>query len=156
MLWLIWIITFVALLLSFRKDRKRTLESLGRSLVSLKNLSPGLLGMIAIIGLILAAVPEDTLVGLFTVNGVWGYILVSLIGAIMTIPGPIAFPLAGALLNMGATPAVLASFITTLTMVGLVSSTMEISFFGVRFTVMRQAFSFIAAIAIGLIMGVLL
>jgi uncharacterized membrane protein YraQ (UPF0718 family) len=57
---------------------------------------------------------------------------------------------------MGAAPAALASFITTLTMVGLVSSPLEVSYFGLRFTVIRQTLSFVAAVAIGLILGVFL
>lgn len=156
MLIAIWVSTLIVLLISYRKDKKRTYQSLNKSFVSLKNLSPGLLGMIAFVGLILAAVPEDDLVRVFNVHGVWGFILVSFIGAIVTIPGPIAFPLAGTLLSMGAAPASLASFITTLTMVGLVSSPLETSYFGIRFVVMRQTLSFFAAIAIGLIMGVFL
>lgn len=156
MLLIIWVTTLIVLLISYRKDKKRTYQSLNKSLVSLKNLSPGLLGMISFVGLVLAAVPEDDLVRLFNIRGVWGFILPSIIGAIVTIPGPIAFPLASSLLNMGAAPAVLASFITTLTMVGLVSSPLEISYFGIRFVVMRQALSFVAAIAIGLIMGAFL
>lgn len=156
MLLIIWIATLIAVPISYRRDKHKTLESLSKSLESLKNLSPSLLGMIAFVGLTLAIVPEERLAHLFTLKGVWGFVLVSLIGAIVTIPGPIAFPIAGALLRMGADPATLASFVTTLTMVGLASSSLEISHFGKRFTIMRQVFSFIAAVAIGLILGVLL
>ena len=60
------------------------------------------------------------------------------------------------LLGMGASPAALAAFITTLTMVGIVSSPMETGYFGWRFTLLRQSLSFAAAIAIGLLMGRLL
>jgi uncharacterized membrane protein YraQ (UPF0718 family) len=156
MLLIIWATTLSALLFSYRKDQRRTLLSLNNSLRTLRNLAPGLLAMVAFVGLTLAVVPEDQLARLFTTKGVWGFVLVSLMGAIVTIPGPIAFPLAGELLNIGAEPAVLASFITTLTMVGLATSSLEISHFGRRFTVMRQSFSFVAAIAIGLILGVFL
>jgi uncharacterized membrane protein YraQ (UPF0718 family) len=156
MLLAFWIATFAALALSFRKDQTRTLKSLRRSFGALKGLAPGLLGMIVFVGLILALVPEDQLAQLFKVKGIWGFVLVSLIGAVVTIPGPIAFPLAGALLNMGADRATLASFVTTLTMVGLASASLESSYFGKRFTMIRQGFSFTAAIAIGLILGELI
>lgn len=156
MLKIIWILTLIAVVISYRKDKPKTLKSLGKSFESLKALSPSLLGMIAFMGLTLALVPENQLAHLFTLKGIWGFVFVSMIGAIMTIPGPLAFPLAGALLKLGANPATLASFVTTLTMVGLASSSLEISHFGKRFTILRQFFSFIAAIAIGLILGVLL
>lgn len=156
MLSIIWILTLIAVVISYRKDKPKTLKSLAKSFESLRALSPSLIGMIIFVGLTLAIVPEEKLAQLFTLKGVWGFILVSMVGAIVTIPGPIAFPIAGALLKMGANPATLASFVTTLTMVGLASSSLEISHFGKRFTIMRQVFSFIAAVAIGLILGVLL
>ncbi len=156
MLAFIWVFTLSALLLSFFKNQERTLASLRQSFVSLKNLMPGLLGMIAVVGLVLAVVPEEQLVRLFSIHNIWGFILVALVGALITLPGPIAFPLAGALVNMGAPPAALASFITTLTMVGIVTGPLEASYFGFRFVILRQSFSFVAAVLIGLIMGFLL
>lgn len=156
MLAFIWMVTILALAFSFWKDKKKTLHSLKRSFMSLKNIAPGLLGMIAAVGLVLAAIPDEKLVGLFSIHSLWGFVLVSLAGAIITIPGPIAFPLAGALLTMGASPAALASFITTLTMVGFVTAPLEASYFGARFVIFRQLLSFIAAIFVGLIMGFLL
>jgi uncharacterized membrane protein YraQ (UPF0718 family) len=156
MLAFIWLAAISALAFSYFKDKKSTLTSIKRSFISLKNLAPGLIGMIAAVGLVLSIIPEEQLIRLFSIHSLWGFILVSLAGAIITIPGPIAFPLAGALLTMGAAPAALASFITTLTMVGLVTAPLEASYFGTRFVVLRQSLSFIAAVAIGLIMGVLL
>lgn len=156
MLITIWIATVLALMVSYQKDKSRTLKALARSIDSIKGLSSGLLGLISIVGMILAVIPQETMVRVFDLHGVVGFVVVSLIGAVVTIPGPIAFPLAGSLLKMGANPAALASFITTLTMVGLVSAPMEASYFGRRFTIIRQVSSFLAAIAIGLIMGVFL
>ena len=112
--------------------------------------------MIGVVGLMLALVPQETLVGLFSVKGLAGFTLISLVGAFISMPAPIAFPLAGSLLTMGAAPASLAAFITTLTMVGVVSAPIEISYFGLRFTLLRQTLSLTAAIIIGLLMGVFL
>lgn len=156
MVYTIWVITFLILAGSYLKDKERTLKVLGNSYSSLKNLSSGVLGMVTLVGLVLAIFPKESLAIIFTYKGILGFVMVSLLGAIVTIPGPIAFPLAGALLKMGASKAILASFITTLTMVGIVSAPLEISYFGKRFTIMRQVLSFIAAVLIGLIMGVIL
>lgn len=156
MLALTWSSVMVILALCYGKNPNRTISSLKKSLISAKALLPGLLAMIAFVGLLLAAFPEEQLIRLFALRSLWGFILVSLVGALVTIPGPIAFPLAGALLERGASPAILASFITTLTMVGLATAGIEISYFGARFTLLRQGLSFFAAIAIGLIMGGLL
>lgn len=152
----IWILTIILTIFSFFKNKEKTLGALRISLNAFKKLAPAILGMVLLVGLILAIFPKESLVPIFNHKGFYGFFLVSLIGAIVTIPGPIAFPLAGALLQMGANQELLASFITTLTMVGIASSPLEISYFGKRFTMLRQGLSFIAAIAIGLIMrGVL-
>jgi uncharacterized membrane protein YraQ (UPF0718 family) len=156
MVYIIWFVTFVIFIISYRKDKSRTLKALGNSFRGLQNLSSAVLGMIALVGLVLAIFPKESLIVIFSYKGILGFVIVSLLGAIVTIPGPIAFPIAGALLKMGASKAILASFITTLTMVGIVSSPLEISYFGKRFTFMRQVLSFIAAIFIGLIMGAIL
>lgn len=156
MVYTIWFITLLIWAISYWKDKEKTLLALGNSFNSLKNLSSGVLGMVVLVGLVLAIFPKESLAIIFTQEGILGFIMVSLLGAIVTIPGPIAFPLAGALFKMGASKAILASFITTLTMVGMVSAPLEISYFGKRFTLMRQGLSFVAAVIIGLIMGVIL
>lgn len=150
------IITAVALLVSWRRDPVLTSKALRIAGGSLTGLAPGVLGMIGLVGLMLALVPQETLIRLFTVEGLPGFALISVVGAFITMPAPIAFPLAGSLLTMGAAPASLAAFITTLTMVGVVSAPIEVSYFGLRFTVLRQALSLVAAIVIGLLMGVFL
>jgi uncharacterized membrane protein YraQ (UPF0718 family) len=153
---ILWIAAAAGLLISYRRDASRTRRSLRKTFESSKRLAPGLLAMIGAVGFTLALFPRERIAGFFNAEGFCGIVLVSLAGAVVNIPGPIAFPMAGALLKLGARPAVLASFITTLTMVGLVSAPLEISYFGKRFTLMRQLFSFLSALAIGSAMGVLL
>lgn len=150
----IWSITFLALIISLIKDKERTMKAIKHSIKSLKNLTSGILGMIGMVGLMLAIIPPETLRVIFTYKGLMGFVIVSGVGAIVTIPAPIAFPLAGSLIKIGASYSTIASFITTLTMVGVVTAPLESSYFGKKFTFYRQFLSFIAAIIIGLIMGV--
>lgn len=152
----IWSLTLVLLTVSFKKDKAKTWQALRNSLQSLKKISRGTFLMVLVFGLILAIVSKEHLLILFSHKGLFGFILVSLVGSIVSIPGPIAFPIAGSLLKLGASKAILASFITTLTMVGIVSAPFEASFFGIKFTILRQSLSFIAAIIIGLVMGEIL
>lgn len=156
MISIIWLVTFFALIISSLKDKERTIKAVKYSFNSLKNLIPGILGMIGMVGLLLAVISPDTIRTLFTYKGVTGLALVSIIGAIVTIPAPIAFPLAGSMLKIGASYGTIASFVTTLTMVGVITAPLEASYFGKKFTFMRQALSFLAAVAIGLIMGALI
>jgi uncharacterized membrane protein YraQ (UPF0718 family) len=149
-------VTALALLLSWLADKERTKRALKISQHSLRTLVPKILGMITLVGLLLALVPPAAITKLFTVHGIGGFVVVSAIGSLITMPGPIAFPLVGSLLKLGAAPATLAAFVTTLTMVGTVTAPIEISYFGKRFTIVRQTLSFITAIIIGLLMGVFL
>ena len=146
----------VAMLVSWWCDREKTRRALKIGAKSLQSLLPRILGMVALVGLVLALVPPDLLRRLFNVRGLGGYLLIAGIGSLITMPAPIAFPLAGSMLRLGAAPATLATFVTTLTMVGIVTAPMEVAHFGTRFTVVRQTLSFITAIIIGLLMGVFL
>jgi uncharacterized membrane protein YraQ (UPF0718 family) len=149
-------IATVALLASWLIDKDRTRRALRISKKSSLELAPRVLGMVALVGLMLALVPPALLTKLFSVQGLGGFVVVSAIGSLITMPGPVAFPLAGSLLKLGAAPATLAAFVTTLTMVGTVTAPMEISYFGKRFTIIRQSLSFITAIVIGVLMGAFL
>lgn len=153
---IIWMAALAATIFSYRKAPERTRESLRKSLRTLKGLAPGVLGMVAVVGGTLAFFPERLWVHLFNRPGLQGLFLMSAVGALINIPGPIAFPLAGTLLKMGVKPASLAAFVTALTMVGIVTSPLEASSFGKRFTFFRQLLSFLAAMAIGFLMGGLL
>lgn len=147
------VLTLAALAASYWKDPARTRKALMMSKKSFLNLLPSLLGLTGLIGLVLALTPEQVLVELFQRHGWEGFLLVSAVGSITTIPGPIAFPLAGSLLSLGASVSAMAAFITTLTMVGAVTAPMEMEFFGKRFTLMRNGLSFVLAVVIGGVMG---
>lgn len=146
----------MAVLVSWRMDPERTRRALRIGSKSLQGLAPRILGMVVLVGLVLALVPPEMIRKLFSYGGIAGFTLVSALGAVVTMPAPIAFALVGSLYKLGAQPASLAAFVTTLTMVGIMTAPMEISCFGSRFTVMRQSLSFVTAIAIGIMMGVLL
>ncbi len=148
--------TLVAMAASYRKDRARTVTALRLSARALLALLPSLVAMTGLVGLLMAFTPPTLLARLFQVHGVVGFALISVVGALLTMPAPVAFPLAGSLRQLGAGVPALAAFITTLTMVGIVTAPLESEYFGRRFTVLRQTLSFLLALLIGLLMGELL
>lgn len=150
------LLALICLFLSARKDPVRTRKALEAALRSGLGLLPSLLGLTAGIGLATAMVSPQAVASLFRNHGAAGFFLLSGLGALLTIPAPIAYPLAGTLLRMGASLPALASFITTLTMVGILTAPLEIKAFGRRFAFQRQALSLVLALAIGAAMGVLL
>ncbi|HJV21511.1 MAG TPA: hypothetical protein VJ570_02390 [Holophagaceae bacterium] len=142
--------------LSGLQDPARTRRALAQAGRAGLGLLPSLLALTAGIGLTLALIPPAALTRLFQGHGVAGFFLLAGVGSLLTIPGPVAYPLAGSLHQLGAGLPALATFITTLTMVGLLTAPLEVKAFGRRFTVLRQAFSLGLALLIGALMGVLL
>lgn len=142
--------------LSAVADPARTRAALGLAGRSGLGLLPSLLAVLAGVGLTLAALPPAAVARLFEAHGLGGFFLLAGTGALLTIPGPVAYPLAGSLHRMGASLPALASFLTTLTMVGLLTAPLEVKAFGRRFTLLRQALSLAVALLVGGLMGVLL
>lgn len=116
-----------------------------------------MLGIIVLIGLLLGFVTPRTIsrvVG--KQSGMTGVISAGLLGSVLHIPSLVSFPLAGSLLQSGGSATVVAVFITTLTMVGFVTLPAEIGVLGKRFTLWRNLLCLVAALLIGLLIGIVL
>jgi uncharacterized membrane protein YraQ (UPF0718 family) len=83
-------------------------------------------------------------------------IIAAIAGSITLIPAFVAFPLVGSLVNVGASIIPAVAFLTTLTMVGVVTFPLEKKEFGVKFALVRNLLSFVAALLIAMAMGVIL
>ena len=68
-------------------------------------------------------------------------------------PGFIAYPLSGVLVERGVMYMVVAGFVTTLMMVGVLTYPVEKEYLGVKATVIRNSVSFVIAAVIALAMG---
>ena len=142
--------------LSWIRDQGRTRAALAYAGRAGIGVTPPILALTAGVGLTMAVIPPAAIASLFHAHGAAGFFLLSGLGALLTIPAPVAYPLAGSLFRMGASLPALASFITTLTMVGLLTAPLEVKAFGRRFTIIRQTLSLVLALLIGALMGVLL
>jgi hypothetical protein len=149
-------ITAVALIASLIADRRKTLMGVRRGLRMFVNLLPTLVTVLAAVSLLMAAVHPATLERWLGGGGPVPFAAALIVGSIALIPGFVAFPLAGVLKDNGATTAVLAAFITTLLMVGVVTLPIEIRFFGRRIAVLRNLLAFGGAVVVALVMTVIL
>jgi len=89
-------------------------------------------------------------------SGFGGVTFAGIIGAILYIPSLVSFPLIASLIESGASIMVAAAFITTLTMVGFITLPLEIKVLGKKLAILRNLFSFIIALIIAVIMGMVL
>lgn len=152
-----WAATAAFLLFSLVKDRQKT----GRALKMAFGMGGGMLGsmlsVIFLIGLILTLLPPERIAGFISRQPLLPATVVSAaVGAITLIPAFIAFPLVGTLVHAGVGIVPSVAFLTTLTMVGMVTFPLERREFGFKFAAVRNALSFLFAVAIALVMGVIL
>jgi uncharacterized membrane protein YraQ (UPF0718 family) len=87
-------------------------------------------------------------------NSFLGLLNASIMGSIALIPGFIAFPLAGLLIEKGVPYMVLAAFTNTLMMVGIVSFPLEKEYFGIKISIIRNLIGYIIALIVALIIGI--
>ncbi len=143
--------------ISWKKDKHKTKKSLGMGKQMAKGTLPEIIGIMAIIAWVLAIIPEEMIKNVLGGDSEFlSTIYGALIGTVTIIPAFIAFPLAKQLLAQGAFLVAIASFITTLTMVGFATIPLEKKQFGMKFTILRNLYSFLAAIVIAVLMGVIL
>lgn len=142
------------LAVSFFKDRKKTRMALKKAWKSFENIMPQMLGILMLIGLLLAILSPETISGLLgQESGALGIAIAAALGSITLIPGFVAFPLAAALVKAGAGITQIAVFISTLMMVGIVTLPLEMKYFGKRATLTRNILALVLSIAVALILG---
>ena len=150
-------LTFIFLVISFFTDRKKTFTGIKKGLKMFLGLLPTILNVLILVSIFLYLVPNETLIKLLGKNsGITGVMIAAVLGSVSLIPGFIAYPLAAILLKSGATYTVVAVFITTLMMVGVLTLPLEAKYFGMKVSLIRNALSFIGALVIGLIIGIFL
>ena len=140
--------------LSFILDRKKTILGLKKGLMMFKNIAIPFLNILILISLTLYVMPAETITEyLGPGSGALGFVLAAIIGAIAIIPAFISYPIAASLIKQGASYGVVATFMTTLMMVGILTLPLEAKYFGWKISLMRNFLNFIAALMIGLIIG---
>jgi len=154
---ILWVLTIVFLIASFFINRSKTIAGVKKGIKMFLNLLPAVLNVLILVSVFLYIVPKETLSNLLGKNsGVTGFAIAALLGSVSLIPMFITYPLAAILLKSGVSYQVLAVFITTLMMVGVLTLPLEAKYFGMKVAVLRNVLSFIGAIIIGLVIGIFL
>ncbi len=152
-----WVIAVILTVISLVKDKKKTMASMKKSKKMMGNMIGEILAIIFLIGLVLTLIPPESIKNVLgsTSTGI-STVMSALVGSITLIPAFVAFPLVGSLVDVGASIVPAVAFLTTLTMVGIVTFPLEKKEFGLKFALTRNMLSFIFAIIIALTMGVIL
>lgn len=154
---LINLFVFLILVISLFKSKEKTILSLKNAIKSFVGIMPYVIIIVLGIGLMQGFLSKEVISGfLGESSGFSGVFLSGFLGAILYIPAIVSFPLTASLIDSGVSIMVAAAFITTLTMVGLVTLPLEIKELGKKFAILRNLLSFVIAIIIAIIIGVFL
>ncbi len=152
-----WVITLIGMGYSLIKMKSKTMATMKQSKGMMQSMIGEIIGVIFIIGLLLAWIPPETIKSVLgSGNLVISTLIGAFLGSVTLIPAFVAFPLIGSLMAAGASVVPVVAFLTTLTMVGIVTFPIESNTFGTRFTLIRNGLSFVGALVIAGVMGVML
>jgi uncharacterized membrane protein YraQ (UPF0718 family) len=147
-------VTVILLTLSFFFDRSKTEKALLLAFKKFVFILPSFLIMLILISIILFLFPQEKIIDYLDYGSdMVNIILSALIGSISAVPGFIAFPLAGILREHGISYTIIASFTTTLMMVGTITFPVEATYLGKRVALIRNVIGFIIAIIVALLIG---
>jgi uncharacterized membrane protein YraQ (UPF0718 family) len=143
--------------ISFILNRKKTIAGLKRGWALFRNMLLPLVNILILVSVLIYIVPPEAISRyLGPGSGAGGFAIAAVSGAITIIPPFISYPIAASLIAEGASYAVVATFMTTLMMVGVLTLPIEFRYFDRRVAIMRNALNFLAAIIIGLVVGLVL
>lgn len=149
----LYVIMAVLLLISLFFDRQKTWKSIQRGKNKLIKILPGYLKLLVLLSLVLLFSEDFIVQYLGGQNVLLGSALGLIIGSITMMPGFIAYPLAGILLSQGVSYMVIAAFIISLKMVGVVTYPLEKEYMGIKATIYRNAASLGIAAILTLLIG---
>lgn len=144
-------------IISFYFDKEKTILGLKKGMMQFAKILPTLLSMIILISVILFFLSDDFFIEhLGKDAGFNAYFSAAAIGSISLIPGFISYPLSSILLKSGVSLSVIAVFITTLKMVGIITIPIEARYFGLKTALLRNIISLIGALIVGIIMALII
>lgn len=150
----LYLVSIILLSLSFYKDKNKTKKALIKAWKSLNKILPQFLTVIVIVGIMLSVFDTKMISKIIGAESGWyGILISSIIGSITLIPGFVAFPTASMLIKNGAGYIQIATFISTLMMVGIITAPVEMQYFGKKMTLARNFLAFIFSFFVAFVIG---
>jgi len=147
------ILTGILVVISFFFDKKKTFKGIKKGIIMFLKILPTLLSVIITVSVVLYFISDKVLLEYLGEGaGLSSYLAAAIIGSVSLIPGFIAYPLSGILIAKGVSYSVIAVFITTLKMVGILTIPLEAKFFGLKTAIIRNSLAFVGALIVGFLM----
>ncbi|MFW6270626.1 MAG: hypothetical protein ACOC4G_11160 [Bacillota bacterium] len=150
----LYIIMALLLLISLIFSREKTWKAIRRGTKKLLKILPNYLKILVFLALVMSFAEDFIVQYLGGQNIVLGSLLAIVVGSIVMMPGFIAYPLAGVLLTRGVGYTVIAGFIISLKMVGVVTYPVEKEYMGIRGTIYRNTASLVITVILTFLIGI--
>jgi uncharacterized membrane protein YraQ (UPF0718 family) len=152
----LYLLTGLGIMISFIVNPNKTKTAFKIAFRMFTNILPAFLIMLIFVSIALFLLPDEVIsTYLGGDNKFISLLFASTVGSITVMPGFVVFPLCGILLEKGVLYMVLSAFTTTLMMVGVLSYPIERQYFGVKVTIIRNTVSFLTALAVAVMTGLL-
>jgi len=152
--YIIYSLCIILLVISFIKDKEKTKLALKNGFKSFENIMPQFLFIIIIVSIVLSIVNPVTISNLIGPESkLLGITLSSIVGSITMMPTFVAFSTGDSLLKSGAGYAQVSALITTLTMVGVLTFSLEASYIGKKAAFYRNLIAFLFAFIVAFFVG---
>lgn len=140
--------------ISFLKDKNKTKKAIINGLKSFEKIMPQFLSIVIIISITLSVLNTEIISEIIGKDsGILGTILASIVGSITTMPTFVAFSIGNQLLQNGAGYAQVSALITTLTMVGILTFSLESQYIGKKAAFYRNFLAFLFSFIVAIFMG---
>jgi uncharacterized membrane protein YraQ (UPF0718 family) len=150
----IYLLAVLGIIISIIVDRNKTIMAFKIATRMFLNILPAFLIMLVLVSIILFLLPDEAISTYLGGDNKFACLLfASAVGSITVMPGFVAFPLCGILLEKGVLYMVLSAFTTTLMMVGVLSYPIEKQYFGAKVMLIRNIISFLIALVVAVITG---
>ena len=150
----LYIIMATLLCISLFFSPQKTWKGVQRGTKKLIKILPNYLKILVFLSLIMSFAENFIVQYLGGQNILLGSLLAIIVGSIVMMPGFIAYPLAGVLLTRGVNYTVIAGFIISLKMVGVVTYPIEKEYMGIKGTIYRNAASLVITVIITFLIGI--
>ncbi len=149
-----YIATGIGVIISFIISREKTFKALRIAYKRLVKILPAFITMLILVSIVLFLIPEQLISTYLGGNNRYAGVLIgAVLGSVVLMPGFIAYPLCGILLQKGVAYMVLSAFSTTMMMVGVLTYPVEKAYLGTKVTVIRNLISFAIALVVALATG---
>ena len=153
---IIYIVTAILLLISFFKSPQKTKMALKKAWKKFSKMVFPFIIMLMLVSVVFFLIPEETIMKYMNGESKWfSVLLASMFGSISVLPGFVAYPLSGLLLETGLSYMVISAFTTTLMMVGIVTFPIEKAYLGVKVAILRNIISLFIALTTAIVTGLI-